>query len=204
MRDPTHAGPPPPEPQDGEPRRTFVKLVLLGIGSGLAFSKLGGAPPDEASAASRAGKIAKDVVSAGVLVTRQRGGTVSSATGRSIYSFDVSATYDLSGQQISFKGISLTGKPMAGRGSGQITVSKASDLRGTLNASGCFQINGAVKVKEAASGFYSAKISLDGCVVSKAVHMLRGVILRSGGGSGYGKEKGKGEQRVASEVISFS
>jgi hypothetical protein len=198
MKDLTHAGPSPPAPQDGEPRRTFVKLLLLGIGSGLAVTKLGGVPPDEASAASPAKKIPKDVVSAGVLVTRQRGGTVSSATSRAIYSFDVSATYDLSGQQISFKGVNLTGKPVTGRGSSHITVSKASDLRGTLNTSGCFQINGAVKVKDAAAGFYSAKITLDGCVVSKAVHMLRGVIVRSGG---YGKEKGA--QQLASQVISF-
>lgn len=198
MREPTQA-PSPPDSRELEPRRTFLKLAVLGVGSGLAFMKLGGSAAEEAAAGPAAHKNAKDVVSTGVLVTRQRGGTVSSGAGRAVYAFDLSATYDLRGREISFKGISLTGQPVAGHGSGQLAISKASELRGTLNASGCFQINGTVKVKDATSGFYSAKISLDGCVVSKAVPMVRGVILRSAGGKSDSKQK-----RVASKVISFS
>lgn len=189
MRDPMDT--PSREPPEEQPRRTFLKLAVLGGGAALAVTKLGCV-----NGSTNYGRMKPDVVSTGVLVARQRGGTVRSAASQGIYAFDVSATYKLSGQEIAFDSVRITGKPAAGGGSRAIVVSKKSDLRGTLNASGCFKIIGGANVSDG-GGFASARIHLDGCVVSKAVPILRGTIVRP---AGRQTEKAP----VASAIISFS
>lgn len=188
MRDPADTSPS-REPPESPPRRTFLKLAVLGAGAGMAVTRLGG------TTAMSSEPVARDYISTGVLVTRQRGGTVSSAAERAVYSFDMSATYDLSGQQIAFRTVRLTGNPACGGLARTIVVSKKSDLLGTLNGSGCFNIVGGANVSDGVAGFYSAKIRLDGCVVSNAVPLIRGTVFRAASTD---------PTAVASTVISIS
>lgn len=189
MRDPTDT--PSREPPESPPRRTFLKLAVLGGGAALAVTKLG------CTTATAPGAVKPDFISTGVLVTRRRGGTVKSATDQNVYTFDVSATYKLAGQQIAFDTIRITGRAAAGGRAKTIAVSRKSDLRGTLNASGCFNITGGANVNDGVAGFYSARIHLDGCVVSNAVPLLRTTIVRPASTDATNK-------RAGSAVISIS
>lgn len=164
--------------QDQE-RRRFLKLTALGVGSGIALSQLGCKPAVESKPEPPSPPPAtppEDVINTGVLVTRGVGGTVTSKIDRSIYQFELSATYNLTGEEISIESLSLSGKPVYGRGAGELAISKVTDLRAKLDASQCFRITGAVGITDD----ISAKVLLDGCVISNAVPSLRGVLYASG------------------------
>ncbi len=153
-------------------RRRFLKLALVGAGSGIVAAHAGGRRPPVSNKVN-------DFVDKGKLATRGLAGSMTVSASRSFYSIDVSAAYELVGSEISFEKLDIYGTPLGRRGA-KLTMSRASALKAQINESGCFRIAGAAAMSDDSGGVPSAKIFIDGCVVSDRVPSLRGVIYREG------------------------